>query len=214
MTVHNGNLEIRNSSDAEKYKNVTKVTGYLYIHSSAKLDAPALTSVGGYLSIHSKGSLAAGKLYCGGYDKFAVIDNIGCVVLSEKQANGVTVLLCRHSKIKTQKVIGDKFYVARKDGENAHGKTIADATQELLFKIGPRDVERYRNMPLTTTKTPAEWALVYRTITGACQYGTNQFIESRGKMKKKYTLSEIVALTKGQWGHDKFAAVVSAVKAA
>ena len=194
MTVHNGNLEIRNSSDAEKYKNVTKVTGYLYIHSSARL--------------------TAGKLYCGGYDKFTVIDNIGCVVLSEKQNNGITVLLCRRSKIKNQKVVGDKFYVVQKDGANAHGKTIAEATQELMFKIGPRDVSQYRNMPLTTTKTPAEWALVYRMVTGACQYGTNQFIESRGKIKKKYTLSEIVVLTKGQWGHDKFAAVVSAAKAA
>jgi hypothetical protein len=129
-------------------------------------------------------------------------------VLSEKKQGDVTVLMCRHSKVKNQKVIGDKFYVARKGGANAHGKTIAEVTQELLFKIGPRDVEQYRGMKKTVAKTPAEWALIYRTITGACQYGTQKFIEGRSGLKKKYTLAEILVLTKGQWGNEKFSEVV------
>ena len=243
--VHEGNLIIRNAADAEKYQNITKVTGYLsinasakldalksvggylYINASAKLDAPLLESVGGYLYINAsakldalksvggdlyineKTELTAGKLYCGGYKKFKIIDNIGCVVLSSKQSNGVTVLLCRHSKIKNQKVVGDKFYVAQRGGNNAHGKTVAEATQELLFKTGSRDVSQYRNMGRDTAKTPAEWAIVYRMITGACQYGTNKFIESHRTLKKKYKLSEIVSLTKGQYGHEKFVDVVS-----
>jgi len=258
--IHHGNLEIRNAADAEKYRNITKVTGDLYINSSAKLDAltsvggalsinssakldaltsvggdlyinssakldaltsvggdlsinssaklDALTSVGGYLYIYKKGALTAGKLYCGGYDKFAVIDCIACVTLSEKKHGDVTVLMCRHAKVKNQKVIGDKFYVARKGDDNAHGKTIAEATQELMFKIGPRDVSQYRGMAADTIKTPPEWALVYRTVTGACQYGTQQFMAARGKLKKKYTLAEIVTLTKGAWGHEKFVEVV------
>ena len=96
----------------------------------------------------------------------------------------------------------------QKGSDNAHGKTIAEAVQELEFKIGPRDVSKYQNMPKDTAKSPAEWALVYRMVTGACQYGTNQFIEARGKLKKKYTLAEILSLTKGQFGHEKFAAIV------
>jgi hypothetical protein len=270
--IHQGNLEIRSAADAEKYRSITKVTGYLSIHSSAKLDAPALTSVGGYLyiysnakldaltsvgghlyihsnakldapaltsvgghlyiysnakldapaltsvggylSIYSNGALTAGRLYSGGFDKFKVIDGIGCVALSEKKQGDLTILMCRHSKIKNRKVVGDKFYVASKGNDNAHGKTIADATQELMFKIGPRDVEKYRAMPIDTAKSPTEWALIYRTVTGACQYGTGQFIAARGKLKKKYTLAEILALTKGQWGHDKFAATVAPMRAA
>ena len=264
--IHHGNLEIRTAEDAEKYKTLTKVTGdlyinsstkldapaltsvggylyiyssakldaltsvggdlsinssakldaltsvggYLYINSSAKLDAPALTSVGGYLYINSSAKLTAGKLYCGSYSKFKVIDGIGCVVLSEKKQGDVTVLMCRHSKIKNQKVVGDKFYVASKGSDNAHGKTIAEATQELMFKIGPRDVEKYRGMSKDAAKSPTEWALIYRMVTGACQYGTNQFIESRGKLKKKYTLAEILTITKGQWGHERFAETVGA----
>jgi hypothetical protein len=270
--IHEGNLTIRTAADAEKYRNITKVTGYLSINSNAKLDAPALTSVGGYLSInsnakldapaltsvggglyisssakldapaltsvggglyiysnvkldaltsvggdlyiYSKGALTAGKLYCGGYEKFKVIDDIGCVVLSEKKQGDMTILMCRHSKIKNQKVVGDKFYVAQKGEDNAHGKTIAEATQELLFKIGPRDVERFRNMPMHTAKTPSKWALIYRMVTGACQYGTAQFIETRHDLKKEYTLAEILTLTEGQFGHDRFSETVNAAVAA
>ena len=225
LTSVGGDLYIYSSA---KLDALTSVGGYLYINSSAKLDAPALTSVGGDLyinssakldapasvggdlSINSSAKLTAGKLYCGSYSKFKVIDGIGCVVLSEKKQGDVTVLMCRHSKIKNQKVVGDKFYVASKGSDNAHGKTIAEATQELMFKIGPRDVEKYRGMSKDAAKSPTEWALIYRMVTGACQYGTNQFIESRGKLKKKYTLAEILTITKGQWGHERFAETVGA----
>jgi len=63
--IYEGNLIIRNAEDARKYKGLTKVTGYLYIYSSAKLDAP--------------------KLETDGYGKFKVYDNIGCVVLSSNK---------------------------------------------------------------------------------------------------------------------------------
>ena len=207
LTSVGGDLSIYSSA---KLDALTSVGGDLSIHSSAKLDAPALTSVGGDLSIYSKGALTAGRLYCGGYDKFRVIDGIGCVVLSEKKQDNVTVLMCRRSEIKNQKVIGEKFYVAQKGSDNAHGKTIAEAIQELQFKIGPRDVERYRNMPRDTKKSPSEWALVYRMVTGACQYGVARFIEAQGKLKQSYTLTEILALTRGQYGHDRFAEIVKA----
>ena len=221
---HQGNLIIRTAADAEKYKSLTEVTGNLYIEASAKLDAlksvggylsihasaklDALKSVGGYLYINANGSLIARKLYPGGYDKFSVIDGIGCVVLSEKKQDGVTIRLCRHSKVKNQKVVGDKFFVASRATHHAHGKTIAEATQELAFKAGSRNVSQWKNMPGDTVKTPQEWAFAYRMITGACRYGTDQFIASKGKLKRRYTLAEIVALTRGAFGHDRFCEVV------
>jgi hypothetical protein len=183
--------------------------GDLSIYASAKFDAPQLESVGGDLYIYAKGSLIAGKLYTGGYDKFRVIDNIGCVVLSTKKQGKVTVLMCRHSKIKNQKVIGEKFFVAQEGDHNAHGKTIAEATQELAFKSGNRDVSQWKNLPPTTKKTPQEWAVVYRMITGACQYGTKDFMERKGKLKKAYTLDQIIAETRGAYGHEKFRQVVT-----
>lgn len=51
--IYEGHLIIKNSEDAAKYKNLTKVTGDLTIYASAKLDVPKLESVGGGLYIYS-----------------------------------------------------------------------------------------------------------------------------------------------------------------
>lgn len=40
--IYEGNLIIRNSEDAKKYKNIIKVTGDLPLNSSGHLDAPKL----------------------------------------------------------------------------------------------------------------------------------------------------------------------------
>jgi hypothetical protein len=202
-----GYLSINCSAKLDALKSVG---GHLSINCSAKLDAPALESVGGHLFIYSEGSLIAGKLYTGGYSNFKVFDNIGCVVLSEKQKGDVKILSCRHSKIKNQKVIGEKFYVAQKNGQNAHAKTVGAALQEIQFKTGNRDITQFKNMPANTKKAPNEWAFVYRMVTGACQYGIQKFIESKGKLKKIYTLKEIVQITEGQWGHDTFVKTINA----
>ena len=53
-----------------------------------------------------------------------------------------------------------------------------------------------------------QMAMVYRAITGACQYGTKQFIESKGGLKKKYTLKEILEQTNGAYGSERFKEVV------
>jgi superfamily I DNA and/or RNA helicase len=125
-------------------------------------------------------------------------DNIFSRVLSTK--GGV-------KKVKTDN--GKILYVASDDkGNHAHGDSIKQALDELAFKVGSRDVEQFRNMPKDTKKTPSEWALVYRMVTGACQSGTKMFVESKGKLKAKYTLAEIIEQTKGAYGHDKFIAVV------
>jgi hypothetical protein len=208
LTSVGGYLYIHSSANLDAPA-LTSVGGDLSIYSSAKLDAPALTSVGGYLYIHSSAKLTAGKLYMGGYDKFTILDGIPCVVLSTKKQNGVSVLMCRRAQVKNHKVIGDKFYVARQGEHNAHGETIAEAVRELAFKTGDRDIEQFRNMPRTTRKTPKEWAFVYRMVTGACQFGTKDFMARQGKLKKSYTLTEILAKTEGAWGHETFAEVVT-----
>lgn len=207
-TIYKGNLEIKNTEDAKRYGHLTEITGDLYIYGSAKLDAPKLESVGGDLRIEEKGQLIANKLYTGGYSKFKIYDGIGCVVISTKQKGGVTILACRGSRIKNQKVIGDKFYIAQSDGQNAHGKSIEDALREIKFKTGDRDVSEFRNMPKDSKKSPSECAFVYRMVTGACQFGTERFIESQDKLKKIYTLSEIIKITDGQYGYDTFRKVV------
>jgi len=98
-------------------------------------------------------------------------------------------------------------YVATDGKKFAHGDTAKIALEELAFKTGRRDLTKYKNMPLDTKKTPEEWARVYRMITGACQYGTREFM-ARKTLKKKYTLAEIIKETNGAFGHSKFLEVV------
>ncbi len=108
---------------------------------------------------------------------------------------------------------GELSYLVSDDqGNSAHGKTIKEARDDLAFKLISKDVEQFKNMPLKTTKTPAEWAMVYRAITGACQYGTKQFIESKDKLKEKYTLKEIIEQTNRAYGHERFKEVVRGAK--
>ncbi len=116
----------------------------------------------------------------------------------------ITLLSCRKSTIKDQKLTGDKFYIAQKLNNNAHGKTIKEAIKELAFKCGPRNVEIYRNMPFDTAHTLEDWKYIYRTITGACKFGTDRFTQDKGSLHKFYTLQQIIVMTEGQWGHETF----------
>lgn len=51
--IHNGDLEIRNSDDAAKYKDVREIAGDVYIESNGMVDAPKLQAVGGSIYIAS-----------------------------------------------------------------------------------------------------------------------------------------------------------------
>jgi len=109
-------------------------------------------------------------------------------------------------KVKTDS--DEVLYVASDDkGNHAHAPTMREALQELAFKTDERDIEQYRNMPLDTKKTPTEWGIAYRMVTGACQSGTKMFMQSKGKLKKHYTLAEILEQTRGAFGHDVFSKV-------
>jgi hypothetical protein len=185
------------------------VGGYLYINADAKLDAPALTSVGGYLYIEADAKLDAPALYPKGFNKFRVIDGLANVILSSKTKDGVEILLCREAKVKDQKLIGNKLYVARQNGQTAHGKTIKAALEDLAFKVGSRDIEQYRNMTSETRKSVQQWVYVYRTITGACELGVQQFLEKKGNLKRSYTLAQILEETIGAYGHEQFRKVVN-----
>ena len=99
-------------------------------------------------------------------------------------------------------------YVCVQGKHSAHGETLKEAMEELTFKTADRNVDSYRNMSLDTVKPIEEWVVIYRIITGACQFGTREFLKAK-KRKKKYTLSEVLEETKDSFGHDRFAEVVS-----
>ena len=99
-----------------------------------------------------------------------------------------------------------EYLVTDGNGRYAHGATLKEAKESLIYKITSRDTSKYKSWTLDTEITHAEAIEAYRTITGACALGTRHFCESvLGDNKKdKYTISEIINLTQGQYGAAQF----------
>jgi hypothetical protein len=104
---------------------------------------------------------------------------------------------------KLKNIHGDTVYLVTDGEHSAHGDTIKQARESLLFKKTDRDTSEYDGLSLDDKKTPMEWAVAYHVITGACEYGCKQFMKSK-KLKKQYTLREILEETKGAYGYEKF----------
>ena len=99
----------------------------------------------------------------------------------------------------------EHFILTDGAGHYAHGETMQSAKADLRFKVGPRDISRYATLKLDDSLSFEEAYACYRTITGACQFGTDQFIQSLPEVKDTYTIREIIELTQGQYGHKAFA---------
>ena len=101
----------------------------------------------------------------------------------------------------------DQMYIVT-DGEGhyAHGNTMQEAKADLIYKINDRDTSAYKHLTLDDELTFEEAIAAYRTITGACYAGTRNYIENRlpKPHKEKYTIREILQLTKGEYKSETF----------
>ena len=89
------------------------------------------------------------------------------------------------------------------DGEfYSHGKTLKQAKDDLIYKRTSRDLTEYEKYTLDTVVSKDDAVKMYRSITGACEFGTKEFC-SNIKTKSKYTIKEIINITNGQYGSDK-----------
>ena len=99
---------------------------------------------------------------------------------------------------------GQEMYVIEKDGIYSHGRTIKEAKESFIYKISNRDTSAYKEYTLDTIVSKEEAIKMYRAITGACEAGTRYFVENLPKVKKKYSVAEIIELTNGQYNSDVF----------
>ena len=98
-------------------------------------------------------------------------------------------------------------YVVTDGNEHwAHGYTLDDANQDLHYKMSLRDKTEYEKLTLDSELTFDEAVACYRVITGACKVGTQVFVEKRvpEPRKEKYTIKEMIELTKNEYGGDTF----------
>ena len=86
----------------------------------------------------------------------------------------------------------------------AHGDTLKEAYQDLVYKVTNRSKEDFEHLTLDSVLTFEDSISCYRTITSACSFGTRDFVESNGIVEKDRTIREIIELTKDSYGNDSF----------
>ena len=124
------------------------------------------------------------------------------------EVDGIQSLLISQRK-HVQKVVIDReikpSYIFTKDGVSAHGRTVKQAYRDWLFKTSPRDMSEYEGLKPEDVRDLNYWAVCYRTITGACALGTENFIDTfKDSLKPQMTLQEVISVTAGQYGHNSF----------
>jgi hypothetical protein len=177
------------------------VGGYLYLGSVAEIPEGFNPTVGGYLY------LGSGRKYIGNNvdkiyimqwknGKYALIDGVFGEIVKTKT-----------NFFKMRKINGDVFYVVSDgNGKYAHGETVEEARNDLVFKITNRNKDSYRDHTLKTVMEYSDAICCYRVITGACSFGVKEFVRTilNNEPKEQYSIMEIIELTDGQYGHDTF----------
>ena len=177
------------------FPKLTTVGGSLYCEGAdTKTSFPKLTEKNcGDQKAKTKVALAFRR------EGFVLFDGILSFIKETKQkSSGVKI----HKVVVVGKV--KISYCLEVDGVFSHGDTIKKAKESLLYKVSSRDKSAYTGWTLDKRITKREAIESYRVITGACESGVRHFVESLGKIKSKYTVKEIIGLTKGQFGNTKY----------
>ena len=182
-----------------------EVGGGLYLSSVTSIPEGFNPTVGGdlYLRSHSIYIGAEVKLpyiparYLWRNKEYIKVDGIFTKIISER-GNVMRVQRIARKEI--------EYLVTDGDGRWAHGATLKEAKESLIYKITSRDTTKYKDWNLDTVITHAEAIEAYRTITGACAFGTRHFCETilGDKKREEYTVEEVIKLTEGQYGADRF----------
>lgn len=127
-----------------------------------------------------RGKVIRGKRFYRGYNQYGRIGSLG-------------------------KVAEEIFIVTDGNGTYAHGNSIRDAKIDLLYKLSDgRDVSQYKSLTDSSKLSYNEAIIAYKVITGACSLGISDFLARENPKKKEYTIAEIIDLTKGEFGHNRF----------
>jgi hypothetical protein len=143
----------------------------------------------GYLEEHNSKWYLNGNIEDGEY---IIVDNILSKVIKRK---GNILKVINHFDT-------EESYIVEQNGYYSHGRTLKEARESLIYKLSTRDLTEFKSLTLDSILTKEESIRMYMSVTGACAFGTRQFIESRD-IKEQYTIKEIIELTQGQYGNQK-----------
>ena len=200
-----GYLDLRDTGVTSLPDNFT-VGGSLYLRDTGVTSLPDNLTVGGSLYLRGTGITAANvketsddffiklkfSIECKFNLKgFTIADGILAKIISTK--DGIKKIIVWGKKEAS-------YLVTDGNGNYAHGKTIKEAREDLVYKI----VAKFEG-ELPKSAIGKEWIGIYRAVTGACSSGVKGFVNEVGiVLDKTYTCTEIAELTKGRYGYEKF----------
>ena len=196
----NGDLDLNSVTSIPEGFNPT-VGGFLYLNSVTSIPECFNPTVGGSLYLKNKCIIINANIpfidlqWDNG--KYIKRDGIFTEVISHRGNN------YRVRKINKKEI---EYLITDGNGNWAHGSTLKEAKEDLIYKITDRKKSDYEHLKLNDVLTHSDAIKCYRVITGACSFGTRDFIENclKEKAKKSYTIKEICELTKGQFGNRSF----------
>jgi len=196
-----GSLDLR-GTNITSFPDGLTVGGWLDLRGTNITSLPDGLTVGGWLDLSGTKILMVERQnykelnHGDKTSKWIYADGILTHIKTVKTVNDVTLYISPYSTV-----------VVTKDHQIfAHGKDIRSAIRDLQFKTAKRDIEQYRNMGLDTPIVFDEAVIMYRVITGACSYGTQQFLDEHPELAKKKTITikEMIDVTKQEYGSETF----------
>ena len=182
-----GSLDLRGTQISALPDNLT-VGGYLDLQGTQIKQPQSIKRPSVDFSIKLKASLET-KFNLKGW---SIADGILSRLISTKGAI---------NKIRIVGKKNDSYLIKDKDGNSAHGDTIAEARQDLIYKV----VAKFDGA-LPKKATGKEWVGIYRAVTGACAAGVRGFVESKSiDLDANFTAKEIAQMVQGSFGAEQFA---------
>ena len=200
-----GSLDLSSLTSITEGFNPT-VGGSLYLSSLTSITEGFNPTVGGYLDLESLTSIPEGfdisdyenqttTIFYWQNGKYISVDSLFCEVIKKKG----NVFKCK--KINQE----DYFYIVTDgNGKYAHGYTIKEAKEDLIYKISERNKEDFKHLSLDSVLSFNKMIECYRTITGACSFGVKDFVESNDIKKKAYSIKEVIEMTENKHGNELF----------
>ena len=205
-TSVSGNLDARGADTRCAFPRLTSVGGSVDASgANTRCAFPRLTSVGG--SVNASGGdwrrVEIGnpthclKMLMESFAKsgYSFADNILAKIVSVKGCVSRVILV---GKTKISYLVTDGVVWS-------HGETLKVARDGLIYKISSRDTTEFKNWKHDTVVTLSQAIKSYRAITGACEQGVKIWMENK-KIPESMTISQAIALTRGAYGADAFAA--------
>ena len=195
-----GDLYLSNTNITELPNNLT-VEGSLYLSNTNITELPDNLTVGGWLELsntnieNNSQEIKKVKELLEGYNeelKYIYFDGIlWGNVKSVKKVDNITIY---------RTPLG---YCVVEDDLSAHGKTLRQAMEDLTFKkLEDADVS---DIVAEIKKTDKVTRMQYRAITGACQFGTEQFCKQHNiEDLEEIELSELRKILINDYGAEKF----------